>query len=113
MLGFLIFKNIYFNLNEVCRNKILGNIFGIDNVSATNILVDDKGIILRLFNRNYFYQYVFIVENGINELNCSSSIIDCRGIYIYQKECNINNFIYRLFHCQAEYQVYLLMKTVL
>ena len=110
MLGILIFQQVYFNLKNDCRNKVLGNIFGVDNVSISGIFIRGDVVIFRLFSDGVFYQYIFLFEDGKNQVSSTSRIVNCT-MYLNDKESN--SFIYQLFQCQSEYQVYQLLKHFL
>lgn len=113
MVNFLIFKNIYFNLGDDCRNKILGNIFKIDNVSISSIIVDNDKIIFRIFGGAVFYQYVFILGIGVNEVVNNNQIINYKVFVDNENMMIVNKFIDCLIRCQNEYQVYLLLRQYL
>lgn len=116
MLGILIFEQVFLNLGEECRNRVLGNIFGITDVSVSDIFIKDDEIVFRLFSKGVFYQYIFKFGNGDNELFRSQRIIN-RLIFISNYiEKEKDNFIYllvELFRSQNEYQIYQLMKNFL
>lgn len=116
MFGILVFQQIYWNLGEECRNKVLGNIFGIDNVSVSGIFIREEEVIFRLFSEGVFYQYFFKLGSGRGSLFCSDKIVN-RIIFVdsYNKERK-DDFIYlliELFYCQNEYQVYQILKLFL
>ena len=113
MYGFLIFGNICLNLSDECRDRVLGNIFGVSDVSVSSVLVKDKKIIFKLFSRDVFYQYVIVVGNGEDKFYCDERIINCVIFTDGDKFNDFNDFIYRLFHCQDEYQVYQLVRGFL
>ena len=113
MFGFLIFQQVYFNLGEGCRNKVLGNVFGIDNVSVSGVFLRDDKAIFRLFSEGVFYQFYFIFEFGENRVFNSNKIVNC---VTFLSSCNnkeVNQFIYQLVRCENEYQVYYLVKKFL
>ena len=113
MVNFWRFENIYLNLGDNCRNKILGNIFDITNVSVSNFIVEDNKIIFRIFANGIFYQYVFILGIGVNEIINGNKVI-CHKIFIYNENMlDVNKSIYYLIQCQDEYQVYQLVKQFL
>ena len=113
MFGLLIFHNVYVNLDENCRNKILGNIFNISNVSVSNVNFMENGIAFRLFNNREFYHYIFLLKNGNNKIVKNDKIIDCK-IYVYSEEViSFGYFIYHLIQCHNEHQVYCLLKKYL
>lgn len=113
MYGFLIFINICLNLGDKCRDRLLGKIFGVSDVSVSNVSIIDKRIIFRLFNGGVFYQYVIVFGGGVDRFYKDDKIVDCviftNGNYFYR----FNDFIYRLFQCQEEYQVYLIVRELL
>lgn len=113
MFGFLVFYNIYFNLGEECRNRVLGNIFDIANVSISDVIVENNRVIIRLFSDGVFYQYIFMSEGENNKLLCINRVVD-RVTFICNDKFEVTDgFIFQLFHCQDEYQIYQLMKNFL
>lgn len=113
MLGFLIFQQVYLNLGEDCRNKVLGNIFDIDNVSVSCVFLRDDTVIFRLFSGGVFYQFFFIFEIGENQVFNSDKIVNCVTFLSNSNDKEINRFIYQLVRCQNECQVYYLVKKFL
>lgn len=121
MFGVLIFQQVFMNLQEDCRNRVLGNIFGICNVSASSISIREEEVIFRLFSDGVFYQFVFLLD-GRNRGNFFKV---CSGRDIVQSLILINDvadgvkrqdFIYQLvelFRCQDEYRIYQMMRFFL
>ena len=68
MIGFCIFKNIYYNVDIAYQNKILGNIFNLNNVSVSGVIVDNKKIVFKIFCCGIFYQYIFVIGRGIHNI---------------------------------------------
>ena len=109
MIGILIFYQVYLNLGEDCRNKVLGNMFGISDVSVADVLVRDNGIIFRLFSKGIFRQYFFRIRNGEGDLFCSKRMVDRLGKesdFITSEE---EVFLFKvgdLLQCHDEYLLY-------
>lgn len=120
MFGALIFQQVFMNLKEDCRNKVLGNIFGICNVSVSNISVREEEVIFRFFSDGVFYQFVFLLE-GRNKgsffrVSSGQDIVQSLIILSDYRYGNESDFIYQLvelFRCQDEYQIYQIMKLFL
>lgn len=113
MLNFIIFKDMYFNLEENCRNRVLGNIFNINNVSVSDILIREDKVIFRMFSINVFYQYIFLFCKGENIDACSGKI---NNHIIYIDNCkkeDFNGFIYQLIRLKDEDQINLFLKNYL
>lgn len=110
MLGLFVFRNIFINLGEECQNKIIGNIFGIGNVSVSNFVIRDNKFIFRLFSGGVFYQYSFLFDDVKNMNICIDRNIN--GKFLVCDE-TITNSIYCLIRCCDEYQVYLLLREFL
>lgn len=113
MYGFLIFSNLCLNLSEECRDRLLGNIFGISAVAVSSVRLEDKRIIFKLFSHGVFYQYVIVMGTGKDEFYRDERIINCMIFTDGGKFSQFNDFIYRLFQCQDEYQVYQLVRGFL
>lgn len=113
MLGFLVFKDVYFNLGEECRNKILGNMFSIGGVSISDMIIRNKKIIFRLFSNGVFYQYIFVLEVGESKLLYGNKTVDCIMFVYDDKMDELNKFIYQLVRCCDERQVYRLVRLLL
>ena len=112
MFGFIVFKSIYDNLGELCQNKILGNIFNIDNVTVSSFNIINERIVFKLFGDGIFYQYVFKLDVGENKLECNNNIFSCE-IFMYNDNFSLfNDFIYRLYCCQTEKEVYDLIRNI-
>lgn len=62
MLALLVFCSVIENVGEECRNRILGNIFSINNVSISDFSIRDEYVVFRLFSDGVFYQYFFLIE---------------------------------------------------
>lgn len=109
MMGILIFYQVYLNLGEKCRNRVLGNMFEIRDVSVADVLVRDNGIIFRLFSNGIFRQYFFRIVNDTGELFCSKKSVDRLGElsdYISDEEEKIIFLVGDLLRCRDEYWVY-------
>lgn len=116
MLGFWVFRNIYFNLGEKCQNRVLGNIFGIRDVSASSVSIRYDSIVFSLFSKNVFYRYSFRDGVGENSLICDGRIVSRLFFISNDIVKEDNNFIYQLinlFRCQDEYQIYCMFKLFL
>lgn len=113
MFGLLKFGDIYINLSKEGRNRVLGKIFGISDVSVTNVDIVSTGIIFKMFSNGVFYQYIFVLDKGKNNLIQDERVISYK-IYLYnEKKVPVGDFIYQLVQCQDEYQVYSLIKKYL
>lgn len=115
MFGLVLFKNIYFNLSERSRNKILGNIFKINNVSVSDLIVNENRCFIRMFSNNVFYNYLLIMGTGKNSVVYNERIVECR-IFVYNEREEMgggSEFIYQLIRCCDESQVYRLVKQFL
>lgn len=119
MFGASVFQLLYLNLGEQCRRKILGNIFGIINVSVVDFVVLEDNVIFRLFSDGVFYQFVFDFRDRGNDYFYkvfSGNIIQCfiQGENYFNLDgIQINNFLMEIFLCQDEYRVYQLVKLFL
>lgn len=117
MFGFFIFKEVFLNLEEDCRNKILGNIFGVSNVSVSSVIFNRKSVVFRIFSESVFYQIDFFFNNSVHyKMLCYEEDIDywiddfnlcCDNKYYF-----INNLVI-LFKCQTEHQVYQMLRLFL
>lgn len=114
MLGFLLFYGVWSNLGEACRNKVLGNIFGINDVSTSSISIMYKTVIFRLYGNKVFHQFVFIFDDGENIFRNDGMVIEeivfidnCKSV---DRESGV---IYRLMQCREEKEVYLMLKEFL
>ena len=113
MFGLVIFYNVFVNLGEVCQNRILGNIFSINNVSVASVVIGEDSIIFKLFSNGIFYQYIFLLKNGENNIIKDERIVYYK-IFVFNNELKeTDNFICQLIQCSCEYQIYRLMKKVL
>ena len=120
MFGILIFQQVFMNLGENCRNRVLGNIFDICNVSISSVSVREEEVIFRVFSEGVFYQFVFLLE-GRNKGSffkvCSGrNIVHSLILLSDYKDNNKNDFIYQLielFRGQDEYQIYQIMRLFL
>ena len=119
MFGALLFYNVYMNLGEECRNKVLRNIFEIDNVSITDLVIRENLVVFRFFGNGVFYQYVFDLSDGNNKyykVSCSRNIVHYFvSVKTYPSFCEFNLFslLVDLLLCQDEYEVYQLMRKFL
>ena len=113
MFGFLIFYNIYLNLSCEGKNKIIGNIFEIDNVSITDFIIENDRVIIRMFSKNVFYQYAFQFDEGICNIMFDDRIVKGK-IFVLDESCrDFNLFIYSLARCSLESEVYRLIQEFL
>ena len=110
MFGFIVFKSIYDNLGEFCQNKILGNIFNINNVAVSNFNIGNKRIIFKLFCNGVFYQYVFKLDIGKDKVEYDKNIFTYEIFVFNDNFALFNEFIYKLCCCQTEKEVYDLIK---
>lgn len=120
MMGVLKFQDLYLNLGETCRNRILGNVFGINNVSVVDFTVQEKYVIFKIFSQGVFYQYIFDFndECGGSFIKVSSSkdIVCC---FVFVKLWNdsiqfdLFSLLIKIFKCQDEYRIYQLMRLFL
>lgn len=114
MIGCSILQLICSNVGEKCRNKILGYIFEIYNVSVSEFLVLNNRFVFRLFDGVVFYQYTFVLENG-NNIRYVDKRIQRHVIYL---DNSINKKrhdkpIFKLIQCQNELEVYNLISYFL
>lgn len=63
MYGYRIFEKLFFNLNVSTQKRILKNIFCLANISEFNILVLEKKICFRFFERKKFIQFIFELQD--------------------------------------------------
>ena len=113
MFGFLIFYNIYLNLSCEGKNKILGNVFGVGDVSITDFIIKNDRVIIRMFSKNVFYQYVFEFDEGICNIIFDDRIVKGK-IFVLDESCReFNFFIYSLARCSLEGEVYRLIQEFL
>ena len=113
MFVFLIFYNIYLNLSCEGKNKIIGNIFEIDDVSITDFIIENERVIIRMFSKNVFYQYVFEFDEGICNIMFDDRIVKVK-IFVLDESCrDFNLFIYSLVRCSLESEVYRLIQDFL
>lgn len=115
MCGGIVFYNIFNNLGEKCRNKILGNIFGFTNVSVNDLVIRDSNIIFRIFSDDVFYQYIFDFSDTNNcsfiNVSCSRDIVNS---VVFVNKCSEEiELLIKIFKCQDEYQIYQLMRKLL
>ena len=110
MFGFKIFYNLFINLNIVYQNKVIGNIFSIENVSVSSVSLLKNGISFKLFSNDVFYNYVFIVGSG-NSCKTMEERIVKEIIYINDIDLDIENyyFICCLYELEEEISVYRLL----
>lgn len=120
MFGALIFQSLYLNLGEKCRNKVLGNIFGVHDVSVTDFVVRESAVIFRFFSDGVFYQYVFDFDikndNSFIKVSCSRDVI--YSFISVKEEFNLNcsqlfSLVIEMFQCQDEYRIYQLVRLFL
>lgn len=109
MFGFFVFEKVLANVGEKCRNKIIENIFGIEDVSVSDLIVGDDRIVFRIFSRGVFYQYSFVIGVGENMVESSEGILS-GNYFISEDSGGTNEFICCLIKCQDEYQVYYLVR---
>lgn len=118
MYGVLKFQNLYLNLSESCRNKILGNIFGITDVSIVDFNVRKRNVIFRVFSQGVFYQYVFDFNDEYRDsfinVTCSKGIV-CYfiSVRLWDNQFDLLSLLIEIFKCQDEYQIYQLMRLLL
>lgn len=117
MLGAFIFYNIITNLGESCRNKVLGNIFEISNVSVGDVVIRNDKIIFRIFSGDVYYQYIFdFIDNNYKfyvKVSCNNSSVD-RIVLVsnYSDDFGIG-LLFKIFNCCSERKVYQFMKKFL
>lgn len=114
MQMFSFFYKYWFMLDEQSRNKILGNIFNVANVSASNIILCDDRINFKLFSGGVFYNYLFVLGDGDNIYEVGDRVVVCHIFLgtskVVDDKCE---FIYHLFNCSKEFEVYQLMQKYL
>ena len=121
MFGFLWFKNVYVNLGENCRNKLLGNLFCLENVKASNYVVLENKFIFNFWADGVFYRYLFVLSDGKHEFYCDDKTVVGK-IYLYNDEDLISNRIFVsiamcqvlwVMLCPDEYKFYCYLKECL
>lgn len=115
MYGAIVFNNIFNNLGEKCRNKVLGNIFGLTNVSISNLVIRDNSIIFRIFSDKVFYQYIFNFcyanDDYFIKVSCSKNIVNS---IVFVDNCSEElELLIKIFKCWNEEQIYRMMKKFL
>ena len=119
MFGLLIFSYVVMNLSEKCRNKVLGNIFEIGNVSVSDVSVRDNNVIFRLFSNGVFYQFIFVNYNCGNvcvKVASTKDIVNClffiSNDYFSEDDCD-NLLIMKIICCSSEFEIYQMLKFLL
>lgn len=119
MFGLLVFSSVVMNVSEKCRNRILGNIFGVSNVSVSDVSLRDEQIIFRLFSEGVFYQFLFLNysdNNAYFKVASTKDIVNClffiSNNYFSDVDCNIS-LVMKIICCQDELKIYQLMRLLL
>lgn len=113
MYGVIVFNSFFNNIGEKCRNKLLGNIFGIVDVTVSDLVLKNNCVIFRIFSNGVFYQYIFDLSNNnfdyFIKVSCNDNISDkIISIDEFSEELKL---LIRIFKCRDECQIYkLLMK---
>ena len=63
MYGYHIFEKVFFNLNVSTQQSILKKIFSLEKITEFNILILEKKICFRFFEREKFSQFVFELQD--------------------------------------------------
>lgn len=115
MLGVSLFYQVYLNLGEECRNKILGNIFFVNDVSVSSLELKDNEIYIKLFDGVLFYQYKFMIFSNENRIYYSvRTISKCDRFEDLNQDDVINlSLLSKIFLSNDEYQFYQLLKSFL
>ena len=110
MFGFKVFYNLFINLNIVYQNKVIGNIFSVENVSVSSVSLLKNGISFKLFSNDVFYNYVFIIGSGNSYKDIEKRIVK-EFIYINDIGLDMDNydFIRCLYKLEEEISVYRLL----
>lgn len=113
---------MYMNLGEMCQNKILRNIFSIEDVSISMIVVRENNIIFRMFGSNVFYQYIFSFQRFSSNtkvlVTSTQRMVSCLVDISYPFDFNLFDFdpfdlFLKLLCCRDEYQVYQILRLFL
>lgn len=118
MFGLSIFSLVAMNLSEKCRNRILGNIFEIRNVSVSDISLRDEQIIFRLYSEGVFYQFLFVDygDSTYFKLASTKDIVNC--IYFisdnyFDRSFYNGSLVIKIISCKDELEIYQLMRRLL
>lgn len=115
MYGFLIFNDFLNSIGERCRNKLLGNIFDLVDVTVSDLVLRNNCVIFRLFSDGVFYQYVFDLNNNncdyFIRVSCDKNIID-KVIYVNESFKKISLLV-KIFKSHDEDQIYHFLKKLL
>lgn len=119
MFGLLIFSYVVMNISEKCRNKVLGSIFEIGNVSVSDVSLRDDNIMFRLFSNGVFYQFIFVNYNCGNvcvKVASTKDIVNClffiSNDYFSDGVCN-DLLIMKIICCSSEFGIYQMLKLLL
>lgn len=114
MVGCSILQLICSNVSEECRNRVLGYIFEIFNVSASEFFVKNNRFVFRMFDGVVFYQYTFVLENG-NNIRYIDKRVQRHVIYLgnNMNKKRHDKMIFKLIQCQNEFEVYNLISRFL
>jgi hypothetical protein len=110
MFGFVVFKSIYDNLENFCQNKVLGNIFNIGNVAVSSFNISNNKVIFKFFSNGVFYQYVLKLDIGEDRVEYNNNIFKYEIFTFNESFSLFNEFVYGLYCCQTEKDVYDLIR---
>ena len=120
MLGALLLYNVYVNLGEECRDRIIGNIFNVNNVLISDFVLREKAVIVRFFAEGKFYQFVFDFTDGYSSdystLSRNGDVIyGYIAVYRYPRinTGDLFSILLEIFLCQDEVVIYRLIRRLL
>ena len=120
MFGALLLYNVYVNLREESRDRIIGNIFDVDNVLVSDFVLREKAVIIRFFSKGMFYQFVFDFTEGYSSDFSTISrnrdiIYGYIAIYKYPRidTGDLFSVLLEIFLCQDEAKIYQLISRLL
>ena len=67
MFGYDKFRKWFDGLEEKEKRKILGEMFGVEEISVYSIEKKGEKITFRLYARGEFYQYVFLFDSNLEK----------------------------------------------
>lgn len=123
MLGYRIFKQLFFHLEEETQVSILRNIFSLDFVSTFSFFVYNGNVFFRIYSEGVFYQFIFVFDSVCH----SDSVLVSRSSKIVSSQIFLSNYVscvenrtqdyfslfVELLLCQEERCIYLLFRRLL